>query len=61
MSQMLVTPGTDAHGMLIDLCARRGYRVHVRNNDQFEITKDNKCCFRGSAGEVHRWLRSKTT
>ena len=59
MSKMSTTPrGTDEHGMLVDMLARRGFRVHVRG-DLYEITKDNRYCFRGTAAEVHRWLRSR--
>jgi hypothetical protein len=59
MSRMLLTRGGGDHGLLIDLAHRRGFRVHVRGVDLYEVTKNNKCCFRGTAAEVHRWLRSK--
>ena len=53
------TRGTDEHGMLIDMLARRGFRVHTRSDGVFEVTENNRYCFRGIAAEVHRWLRSR--
>jgi hypothetical protein len=58
MSRMLLTRGGGDHGLLIDLAHRLGLRVHVRG-DLYEVTKNNICCFCGTAAEVHRWLRSK--
>ena len=59
MSKMLTADGGGVHGMLVDLAHRLGFRVHVRGVDLYEVTENNKYRFRGSAPQVHRWLRDK--
>jgi hypothetical protein len=61
MSKMLLARGSGEHGMLIEMLHRRGFVVRSLGGGLYEVTKDSKVCFRGSAGEIHRWLRSKAT
>jgi hypothetical protein len=63
MSRIPTMPrGTDEHGLLIDLAHRRGFVVRPLNDGGgiYEIIEKNgKMVYRGTAAEVHRWLRSK--
>jgi hypothetical protein len=61
MSGMLTKPrGTDEHGLLIDLAHRRGFVVHSLGGGLYQIEKKSgERCLKGTAAEVHRWLRSR--
>jgi hypothetical protein len=59
MSRMLATRGGGEHGLLIDLAHRRGFCVRALGDDDYEVEERGKRRFRGTAPEVHRWLRSK--
>jgi hypothetical protein len=59
MSRLLVRPGTDEHGLLIDLAHRRGFRVRELDGGDYRVERAGEVCFKGSAAEVHRWLRDK--
>jgi hypothetical protein len=60
MSRLLVRPGTDDHGMLIDLAHRRGFIVHALGAGIYQVERrDGERCLKGSAAEVHRFLRSR--
>ncbi len=60
MSKLLTTPrGTDEHGRLIDLAHRRGFRVRALDGGIYRVEQAGEVCFKGSAAEVHRWLRDR--
>jgi hypothetical protein len=50
-----VAIGTE-HGALIDLASRRGLYIRA-TGDVLMIEKGGKVVFRGTAAQVHRWLR----
>jgi hypothetical protein len=59
--KLRITPGTDEHGLLIDLAHRRGFCVHTLGGGVFSVEKNGgERCFKGSAAEVHRWLRGRS-
>jgi hypothetical protein len=57
MAMLRVTPGTDEHGLLVDLAHRRGFVVRALSSGGYEVEQRGERRFRGSAAEVHRWLR----
>jgi hypothetical protein len=60
MSRLLTTPpGTDEHGLLINLAQRRGFVVRALGDSIYEIEKGGERRFRGTAARVNRWLREK--
>jgi hypothetical protein len=60
MSKLLTTPrGADEHGLLMDLAHRRGFVVRSLGDGLYEVEKGGARCLKGTAAEVHRWLRDK--
>jgi hypothetical protein len=60
MSRLLTAPrGADEDGRLIDLGHRRGFVVRALGDGVYEVESGGKRCFKGSAPEVHRWLRDR--
>jgi hypothetical protein len=59
VSRLLITPGTDEHGLLIDLAQRRGFVVRALGDGFYQIERAGERRFRGTAAQVTRWLREK--
>jgi hypothetical protein len=43
----------------MDLAHRLGFCVRALGGGVFQIEKKGERCFKGTAAEVHRWLRSR--
>jgi hypothetical protein len=60
MSRLPTTPrGTSEGDLLIDLAHRRGFHVRATGDGIYEVERGGARCFKGTAAEVHRWLRDK--